>query len=96
MDRLEFLMKKINKPLEYKDAELRAAAAVKFFRDVLKIKHVEVLRNLSREEIIEVIKQLEREAAEFENSKDYDTQAVNAIFVNWIGFKLSPETHPFM
>ena len=55
-DRLEFCMRDFNKPLEYKDAELRAAAAVKFFRDVLKIKHVEVLRNLSRDEIIEVIK----------------------------------------
>ena len=86
MDRLEFLMKKNNKQLEYKDAELRAAAAVEFFRDVLKIKHVKVLRNLSREEIFEVMKQIEREAADFENSKDYDTQAVNAIFVNWIGF----------
>ena len=53
------------KPLEYKDAELRAAEAVKFFEKVLKIEHVEVLRNLSRNEIIEVMKQLEREAVEF-------------------------------
>ena len=74
--------------LVYIDAELRAAEALKFFKDVLKIEHVEVLRNLSREEIIEIIKQLERKAIEFENSKDYDTQAVNVIFVNWIGFNL--------
>ena len=51
---------------------------------------------MSREEIFEVTKQLEKEAAEFENSKDYDTQAVNAIFVNWIGFSLDSSTHPFM
>ena len=86
MDRLEFLMKKYNKTLEYKDAELRAAEAVKFFKKILKIKHVEVLRNLSREEMVEVLNQLEREATLFEHSKDYDTQAVNAVFVNFIGF----------
>ena len=77
------------KPLVYKDADLRAAEAEKFFNEVLKIAHVEVLKNLSREQIIEVINQLERKAAEFEHSKDYDTQAVNAIFVNWIGFYLT-------
>ena len=76
------------KPEEYKDAELRAAAAEKFFRKVLKIEHVEVLRNLSREEMAEIFNQLERKATEFERSKDYDTQAVNAIFVNWVGFDL--------
>ena len=84
------------KTLVYKDADLRAAEAEKFFNEVLKIAHVKVLRNLSREEIIEVIKQLEREAAEFENSKDYDSQAVNVIFVNWIGFSLHESTHKFM
>ena len=42
---LEALAKNF-KTLEYKDADLRAAAAEKFFRKVLKIKHVEVLRNL--------------------------------------------------
>ena len=83
---MKLLAEKYFKTLAYKDAELRAAEAVKFFKNVLKIKHVEVLRNLSREEIIEVMKQLEKEANEFENSEDYDTQAVNAIFVNWIGF----------
>ena len=84
------------KPEEYKDAELRAAAAEKFFRKVLKISNVKILRNLSRDEMIEVLKQLERQATEFENSKDYDTQAVNAIFVNWIGFWLHSSTHPFI
>ena len=60
---------KFFKTLEYKDAEVRAAKAVKFFKKVLKIKHVEVLRNLSREEMVEVFKHLERKATEFENSK---------------------------
>lgn len=52
MDLLEWNMKYslwALKPEVYKDAELRAAEALKFFKDVLKIKHVEVLRNLSRD-----------------------------------------------
>ena len=96
MDRLEFLMKKYNKTLEYKDAELRTAGAVKFFKKILKIEHVEVLRNLSREEMVEVFKQLEKKATGFEHSKDFDTQAVNAVFVNWIGFDLQLSSAPFM
>ena len=80
----------------YKDADLRAAAAEKFFRKVLKIANVKVLRNLSSKEMIEVFKQLERQATEFERSKDFDTQAVNAIFVNYIGFKLHDSTTPFV
>ena len=52
MDRLEQIMRLFYPTIEYKDAELRADAADKFFRDVLEIKHVEVLRNLSRDEIL--------------------------------------------
>ena len=73
MDLLEKKMKEKYAPLVYKDAELRAAAAHKYFKRVLKIEHVEVLRNLSSKEMIEVFNQLERQANEFEQSKDYDT-----------------------
>ena len=83
---MEEYIERYFKPLEYKDAELRAAEAEKFFRKVLKIEHVKVLRNLSREEMVEVFKQLEKKATGFEHSKDFDTQAVNAVFVNFIGF----------
>ena len=83
-------------PQKYKDADLRAAAAEKFFRKVLGIENVKILRNLSREEMIEVFNQQERQANEFERSQDYDTQAVNAVFVNYIGFKLHDSTTPFV
>ena len=42
------------------------------------------------------MKQLERKATEFEHSKDYDTQEINAIFINWIGFRLDTHAHQFM
>ena len=39
--------------------------------------------------------ELYRLATEFENSKKYDTQAVNAVFINWIGFSCD-KSYPFM
>ena len=96
MTLLEKKMKEKYTPLVYKDAELRAAAAYKYFKQVLNIEHVEVLRNLSRAEIIVTLCKLNIQAAFFEHSRDYDTQAVNAIFINWIGFKLSPSLHEFV
>ena len=42
-------------PLKYNDADLRAAEAEKFFKQVFKIKHVKVFKNMTRNEIIKIM-----------------------------------------
>ena len=87
--------KKKTLALKYNDAEQRAAQSEIFFKEVLKVKVVKVYRNLQRKEIINIMFELHEVATEFENSKKYDTQAVNAIFVNWIGFSCD-KSYSFM
>ena len=65
----------------------RAAAAEKFFKDILKIKKVEILVNLTKDQVIAKMKEIENEAIKFEEDND-ELQAVNSIFINWVGFSL--------
>ena len=65
----------------------RAAAAEKFFKDILKIKKVEILKNLTKDQVVAKMKEIENEAIKFEEDND-ELQAVNSIFINWVGFSL--------
>ena len=38
---------------------------------------------------------INQEAAQFEKV-NHDTQSVNAVFINWIGFSLDPYRHKFL
>ena len=52
----------------YTNAIPRAAAAKKFFTEIFKIDKVEVLKNLSKEEIIAKLKKIIKEAVQFQQS----------------------------
>ena len=46
----------------YTNAETRAAAAKKFFSQILKIDKVEILKNLTKKEIIAKLEEIRKEA----------------------------------
>ena len=48
----QWTLKSYPPSIEYTNAEQRAEAAEKFFTDILKIDKVEILKNLTKEEII--------------------------------------------
>ena len=77
-------------PLEYTNAEERAAAAVEFFTDVLKFKpeNVIVCRDYTKAQIIELFDQLYQKAEAYEKDSKNASKDNNAIFFNWIGFTL--------
>ena len=70
----------------------RARAAEKLFKDILKIDKVEVLVNLTKDQIIEKLNEIEAESTEFQ-SANKDRQATNAVFINWVGFNMQPENY---
>ena len=69
--------------------------AEKLFSEILKIDKVEILTNLSKEQIISKLDEINKEAMQFEQEND-DPQVVNAVFIKWIGFYLHSTYHPFM
>ena len=73
----------------------RAALAKKFFTDILKIDKVEILKNLTKKEIIDKLYEIERYAAVFDKKND-DPQVVNSVFIYWVGFCLNYSYHEFM
>ena len=83
------------KPIAYTNAEQRATMAEKFFGDILKIDKVEILKNLTKQEILVKLAEIQREAIQFDKNND-DLQVVNSVFVNWIGFCLRECYHPFI
>ena len=84
------------KGLEYKDAEKRAYEAEKFFVDTLQFDHVEICRDYTKEKVIAKLELIQNESDRFEVDQQYDTQAVNSVFVNWVGFRLYQQFHPFL
>ena len=84
------------KGLEYKDAEKRAYEAEKFFVDTLQFDHVEICRDYTKERVIAKLELIQNESDRFEVDQQYDTQAVNSVFVNWVGFRLYQQFHPFL
>ena len=76
----------------YTDAEERAAAAVEFFTDVLEFKpeNVKVCRNYSKSQVIELLDKLHQEAKAFEKDSKNGSRDVNAIYINWVGFRINP------
>ena len=83
------------KPLEYKNADSRATAAEKFFQDVLKFDNVKICRDYNKLSIITQLEEISNDAKEFDQNEK-DSQAVNAVFVNWIGFRLKQKFHPWV
>ena len=79
------------KVLEYKDAEQRAYEAKKFFVDTLQFDsdHVFICRDYTKEQVIAKLEQIQNDSDKFEFDPQYDTQAVNSVFINWVGFRLS-------
>ena len=73
------------KRIIYTKAEQRAAAAEKFFTEILKIDKVEILKNLTKKEVIAKLREIQTDAIHFDYVND-DPQAVNSVFINWIGF----------
>ena len=71
-------------PLEYTDAEERAAAAVEFFTDVLEFKpeNVKVYRDFSKAQVIELLDKLHEEAKAFEIDSKNGPRDVKAIYIN--------------
>ena len=80
--------------LEYTDAFQRAEAAEKFFREILKIENVYIHTNLTKDQILTKLDVVLHEADRFDR-ENKDPQAVNAVFINWIGFCLR-EGNPFL
>lgn len=85
-------------PLVYNNAKSRADAAVQFFRDVLKFKpeNIFVCEDYTKAQVLEVFKQILEEAKAFNIDEKWGYRDVNAIYINWIGFCLNPDTHDFM
>ena len=81
--------------IEYTNAEQRAAAAKKFFTEILKIDKVEILKNLTKIETLAKLKEIQTDAIQFDKDNE-DSQVVNSVFINWIGFYLHPTNHQFM
>ena len=73
--------------IEYTNAEQRAAVAKKFFTEILKIDKVEILKNLTKKEIITKLKEIQTDAIQFEKDNE-DPQVVNSVFINFVGFRL--------
>ena len=75
-------------PIEYSNAEERAAAAVELFRDVLEFKpeNVVICRDYNKAQIIELLNKLQAESEAFENDSKNGKRDVNAIYISWIGF----------
>ena len=63
--------------------------AVKLFEEVLAFDKVEVCEDLSKDEILQKLKELEEESEAYESQKDRKT--VYALAVVWIGHKLSQD-----
>ena len=80
------------KALEYFDAEERATAAVELFTDVLEFKqeNVVVCRDYTKAQILELLNKLHSEAEAFEKDSKNGAKDVNAIYINWIGFSITP------
>ena len=78
--------------LEYTNAEERAAAAVEFFTDVLEFKpeNVVVCRDYTKAQILELLEKLHSEAELFEKDTKNGSKDVNTIYINWIGFCITP------
>ena len=68
------------------------------FRDILKFKpeNVIVCRDFTKAQVIELLEKLQKEAEIFEKDKKNGPRDVNAIYINWIGFRLNPSLHSFM
>ena len=54
------------KTIEYKNAMGLARNAERFFREILKIGNIEILRNLNRDEVIKALENIEERAKQFE------------------------------
>ena len=82
-------------PIEYPNADKRAKEAKEFFRDDLRIdgKKVKVYKNLDKRDVLAVFKKIKAQAQEFESKHENDPNAVNAVFVHWVGFFLDEDFH---
>ena len=58
--------------------------------------HVVVCRDFTKAQVIELLVKLQKEAEQFEKEKNNGPRDVNAIYFNWIGFRLNPSLHSFM
>jgi hypothetical protein len=46
--------------------------------------------------VLEIFEQIFEEAKTFDNDNKWGERDVNAIYINWIGFCLNPDSHTFM
>lgn len=80
-------------PLEYTNADLKADAAVEFFKNVLEFKaeNVVVCRDYSKAQVIQLLDKLHKEAEIFGNNSQNSSSDVNALYIYWIGFCIRPD-----
>ena len=57
---------------------------------------MQILKNLSKAEVVAKYEEIEKEARQFEVDHASDTQAINAVFVAWFGFTLTKQKHPYL
>ena len=82
----QFVQSGYLEPLEFKEAEKRAAISEEFFKEILQIENVRICKDYSRTEIIAQLKEIEIDTIQFGKEYKNDTQAVNAVFICWFGF----------
>ena len=79
------------KGLEYKNAKEKAESAKKLFEDVFEFDEVRAFTDLTKEEIIDKLTDLKKEAKDYEDANPTQigkSQPILAIAVVWIGHKL--------
>ena len=79
------------KGLEYKNAKEKAESAKKLFEDVFEFDEVRSFTDLTKEEIIDKLTDLKKEAKDYEDANPTQigkSQPILAIAVVWIGHKL--------
>ena len=62
----------------------------------LDAKNIVVLKNQSKEQILNIFDALRQDADKFQQDPLNDTQSVKTIFITFVGFKLYPKYHPYM
>ena len=84
--------------IEYNNADKRAEEARKFFVEEFKLdpKKVMVYEDLDKAFILSIFKSIKAEAQKFKEKNEQNANAAKAVFVNWIGFCLNLDYHPYL
>ena len=81
------------RPVPWEDAKISGDQARTMFKDILKFKEVKVFYNLSKDDVIEELLELQRIADEFEEDLENGysgERSTLAVGIVWIGASLGP------